>query len=158
VKAAHDLRRFECAQEEHDIYASATAELRAGRKLSHWMWFVFPQIAGLGRSETSRRYAISSLEEARAYISHPVLGPRLLECARILMQSSGRSAEDILGCIDARKLHSSMSLFARAAPEQALFQEVLDRYFGGARDVQTERLLKAAAASAESASGGSQQG
>ena len=135
----HDLRRFVTAQE--GVYESALSELRAGRKTSHWMWFVFPQIAGLGRSATAQRYAIASLAEAEAYLAHPVLGPRLLECARTLTQLSGLSAPQIFGSVDAQKLKSSMTLFARAAPDQTLFRDVLARYFDGAEDQETLRRL-----------------
>jgi uncharacterized protein (DUF1810 family) len=138
---AFDLDRFETAQQEGGTYAAAVSELHAGRKLSHWMWFVFPQIGGLGQSATSRRYAIASLAEARAYLEHPVLGPRLRECAGILAGLSGRSALEIFGVIDAMKLRSSMTLFARAAPEERLFQQVLDAYFDGVSDEATESLL-----------------
>jgi uncharacterized protein (DUF1810 family) len=136
-----DLRRFENAQEQGGTYATAVEELRAGRKQSHWMWFVFPQIAGLGRSPTSRRYAISSSAEAHAYLEHPVLGPRLLECAGILAKLSGRSALEIFGAIDAIKLRSSMTLFAHAAPGEPLFRQVLDAYFDGVPDEASEHLL-----------------
>jgi uncharacterized protein (DUF1810 family) len=136
----HRLQRFVSAQDEGGTYDRALAELRAGRKTSHWMWFVFPQIAGLGRSPMARAYAIGSLEEARAYLEHPLLGPRLLECAQALLQVEGRSAEQILGGIDAIKLRSSMTLFARADPEEPLFRRVLERYYGGERDEATERL------------------
>jgi uncharacterized protein (DUF1810 family) len=136
-----NLRRFVDAQDSGDTYEQALAELRRGRKASHWMWFVFPQIAGLGRSETSRRFAIASLGEARAYYDHPVLGPRLIECCQALLSHSGRSAEAILGGIDAVKLRSSMTLFARAAPQAEVFQQVLDRYFDGEADTATEELL-----------------
>jgi uncharacterized protein (DUF1810 family) len=133
-----DLERFVDAQER--VYDAAVAELRAGRKTSHWMWFVFPQIAGLGRSPTSVRYAISGLDEARAYLDHPVLGARLRECAEILVGLSGLSAFDIFGGIDATKLRSSMTLFARAG-EDPVFAQVLDRYFDGEEDSATvERL------------------
>jgi uncharacterized protein (DUF1810 family) len=135
----YGLRRFEIAQS--DMYRIAVSELRAGRKLSHWMWFIFPQIAGLGTSATSKTYAISSLEEAKAYLAHPVLGSRLVECARILTQRSGRTAREIFGCTDAQKLCSSMTLFASAAPDNRLFQDILDQYFGGVRDAHTDRLL-----------------
>ena len=118
-----DLARFVEAQQ--DTYEQALAELTAGRKRGHWMWFVFPQIAGLGRSPTAVRYAISGSEEARAYLAHPVLGPRLRECAGILLGHSGLSAFDIFGGIDAMKLRSSMTLFAEAT-EDPLFQQVLD--------------------------------
>ena len=106
------------------------------------MWFVFPQLAGLGLSELSRRYAISSLEEARAYLAHPTLGERLRECARVLIELSGRNAEDVFGAVDAMKLRSSMTLFARAAPEDPLFAEVLDRYFDGVADDATDTRLR----------------
>jgi uncharacterized protein (DUF1810 family) len=135
------LRRFERAQDAHDTYARAASELRAGRKLGHWMWFVFPQIAGLGRSPTSKAYAISSLDEAKAYLSRPVLGPRLVECALILTQLTGLTAEEVFGSVDAQKLRSSMTLFANAAPDEPVFQDVLEQYFGGVRDVLTEELL-----------------
>jgi uncharacterized protein (DUF1810 family) len=136
------LRRFELAQDDGLTYEAAVAELRAGRKRSHWMWFVFPQISGLGQSPVSRAYAIASLAEAAAYLADPVLGSRLIECAGILMElSSGRTARDIFGSTDAMKLRSSMTLFARAAPEHPLFQQVLDRYFGGQADEATDRLL-----------------
>ena len=136
-----DLERFVDAQDARGTYRSALAELRAGRKTTHWMWFVFPQIAGLGLSETSRRYAISSLEEARAYLAHPILGARLRECARILTEVEGMTAEDVFGPVDAMKLRSSMTLFTRAAPEDQLFRDVLDRYFGGVADDATDALL-----------------
>jgi uncharacterized protein (DUF1810 family) len=135
------LRRFESAQ-NRGTYDAAVTELRAGRKASHWMWFIFPQIAGLGHSSMSRTYAISSLSEAEAYLTHPVLGPRLIECARILTELTGRTAEEIFGATDAMKLRSSMTLFARAAPDNALFQQVLDDYFDGIADIATERRLE----------------
>lgn len=135
------LQRFVEAQDAGGTYERALAELRAGRKTSHWMWFVFPQIAGLGQSETSRRYAIASASEARAYLDHPVLGPRLVECAEALLEHEGRSAEEILGGIDAVKLRSSMTLFAAVAPEQPVFLQVLDRYFDGEADEETNRRL-----------------
>ncbi len=137
-----DLERFVTAQDSRGTYASAVDELRTGRKTSHWMWFVFPQIAGLGVSETSRRYAISSLEEARAYLAHPILGTRLQECVRVLNELSGSTAEEILGPVDAMKLRSSMTLFARAAPENPLFGAVLVRYFDGVADDATDALLR----------------
>ena len=137
------LQRFVDAQDDDGTYESALRELRDGRKRSHWMWFIFPQLAGLGQSPTSRRYAISSLEEARAYVEHPVLGPRLEECARALLQRTGGSARDIFGGIDAMKLRSSMTLFHRADPDNALYSEVLDRYFAGEPDEATDRLLGA---------------
>lgn len=136
-----DLDRFVAAQDQGGTYDAAVAELRAGRKRSHWMWFVFPQIAGLGQSPISRRFAISSLEEASAYLAHPVLGPRLIEAARVVSGIEGRSAQDIFGGIDAIKLRSSMTLFARAEPSDPVFQAVLEAYFGGVPDEATESLL-----------------
>jgi uncharacterized protein (DUF1810 family) len=139
-----DLERFVAAQDAGGTYEAAVEELRAGRKRSHWMWFVFPQIAGLGQSPTSRRYAITSLAEARAYLAHPVLGPRLIECARVLSGLEAGTADDVFGGVDAMKLRSSMTLFARADPANAVFGDVLKRYFGGAPDEVTDRLLEAA--------------
>jgi uncharacterized protein (DUF1810 family) len=137
-----ELERFVAAQEQGGTYDAAVAELRAGRKRSHWMWFVFPQIAGLGQSPISQRYAISSLGEARAYLAHPVLGPRLIECTSIVAGLRGSTAQDIFGGIDALKLRSSMTLFARADPGNPVFREVLDAYYGGAPDAMTERLIE----------------
>jgi uncharacterized protein (DUF1810 family) len=138
----HDLQRFIAAQDAAGTYERALTELRAGRKRSHWMWFVFPQIAGLGRSPNARTYAISSLAEAKAYIADPLLGPRLLECTRALLALTGGDAVEILGEIDAVKLRSSMTLFATAAPHEPLFGQVLDRYFDGAPDVATAQRLR----------------
>lgn len=135
------LERFTEAQDAGGTLQRALAELRAGRKVSHWIWFVFPQVAGLGRSATAQRYAIASLDEARAYLAHPILGPRLLECTRTVAQTAGRSAQDIFGGTDAVKLCSSMTLFALAAPDEPLFQQVLDAYFEGVPDPATIRLL-----------------
>jgi uncharacterized protein (DUF1810 family) len=137
----YDLDRFVRAQDLGATYERAVDELRAGRKKGHWMWFVFPQIAGLGRSETSRRYAISSLAEARAYLAHPILGPRLIACATILAMTGLKSAVLMLGELDAQKLRSSMTLFARAAPDEPVFRQVLDRYFAGLADPATETRL-----------------
>ncbi|MFZ1994115.1 MAG: DUF1810 domain-containing protein [Solirubrobacteraceae bacterium] len=136
----HGLQRFVSAQE--GVYESAIAELRAGRKTGHWMWFVFPQIAGLGMSAMSQRYAIASLAQARAYLEHPVLGPRIAECARILVEGGERSAEQIFGGIDAVKLRSSMTLFARATEDDSVYDAVLDQYFGGETDPQTDARLR----------------
>jgi uncharacterized protein (DUF1810 family) len=141
VAPASSLQRFVEAQDRAGTYERALAELRAGSKTSHWMWFVFPQLLGLGRSPMSQTYAIRSLDEAESYLAHPILGPRLRECTRALTEQSGRSAEEILGGIDAVKLRSSMTLFARAAPDEALFSRVLDRYYGASPDEETERLL-----------------
>jgi len=137
----YDLQRFVLAQDAGATYQHAVEELRRGQKTSHWMWFVFPQIAGLGLSPTSQRYAISSLDEAREYLGHPVLGPRLVQCAEIVAAVEHRTALQIFGGIDAQKLRSSMTLFMRAAPEQPVFQDVLDRYFNGLPDPATDALI-----------------
>lgn len=139
--SGHDLSRFVLAQEH--AYDAAMRELRGGRKNSHWIWFVFPQVAGLGMSEMSRHYAIRSLDEARAYAAHPILGARLRECADAMLAVEGRSAEAILGGIDAVKVRSSMTLFLRANPGEPRFQAVLDRYYGGIPDPRTDQLLEA---------------
>ncbi len=131
------LQRFVAAQDSDGTYDRALRELRSGRKQSHWMWFVFPQLAGLGRSATAQRFAISGLAEARAYAAHPVLGPRLAECARVLVDLPRADPVEVLGEVDARKLQSSMTLFARAVPGERAFQDVLDRYFAGVPDAQT---------------------
>ena len=131
----HDLTRFTDAQAP--AMERVLVELRAGRKASHWMWFVFPQIAGLGRSETARFYAIHSRDEAAAYLAHPVLGPRLVECTRLMNAVQGSTAEQILGHVDAMKFHSCMTLFATIDPGQPDFTEALRRYFGGAADEAT---------------------
>jgi uncharacterized protein (DUF1810 family) len=140
-----NLQRFVVAQDAGGSYGNAVMELSAGRKVSHWMWFVFPQIAGLGHSAMARRYEISSLREATAYLEHPTLGPRLIHCSGILAATTGRSAEQILGCIDAQKLRSSMTLFHQAGLSEAGFQQVLDGYFDGQPDPATLRLLKTVA-------------
>jgi uncharacterized protein (DUF1810 family) len=137
----YDLQRFVAAQDAGATYDHALAELRAGRKTSHWMWFIFPQIAGLGYSPASRTYAISSLEEARAYLAHPVLGGRLTECARILTRMPGRTAEQIFGEVDALKLRSCVTLFMRATPGEPVFRQVLDQYFDGIPDSATEQRI-----------------
>jgi uncharacterized protein (DUF1810 family) len=137
----YDLQRFETAQDAGGTYERAAAELRAGRKESHWMWFIFPQIAGLGFSQASRTCAISGLEEARAYLAHPVLGPRLVECATIVAGLRGRTAEQIFGELDAQKLCSSVTLFRHADPDQPVFGQVLEQYFGGTPDAATERRI-----------------
>lgn len=136
-----DLERFVDAQ--RPVYAQVLAELRSGRKTSHWMWFVFPQLAGLGTSAMSRRYAIGSLAEAQAYLDHPLLGARLRECAGLLLATGGDRAEAILGPIDALKLRSSMTLFQRTAPTEPLFTDVLQRFFGGIPDPATDAILAA---------------
>jgi len=141
VEDPFDLERFVLAQDANGTYHRALEELRNGFKQTHWMWFVFPQVAGLGQSPTSRKYAITSLAEAEAYLRHPVLGPRLVESANAVAAHTGLSAVRIFGGIDAQKLRSSMTLFLRAAPEEPAFQEVLDRYFDGSPDPATDRLL-----------------
>ncbi len=135
----HDLDRFIVAQQ--GVYGRVLEELRLGRKTSHWMWFIFPQVAGLGRSEMSRDFAIGSLDEARAFLAHPLLGARLRECARLALVAPGRTAEGIFGPTDARKLRSSMTLFHRASPDEPLFSKVLDRFYDGVPDVATDALL-----------------
>ena len=131
----HDLQRFVDAQ--RGAYAQALAELRAGRKRSHWIWFVLPQVAGLGFSPMSMRYAISSLDEARAYLAHEVLGPRLRECVAALNALPTRDAVGVLGPTDAMKLRSCLTLFMAAAPTEAVFREALDKSFGGSMDEAT---------------------
>lgn len=138
-----DLERFVAAQE--GIYEGALRELRAGRKTGHWIWFIFPQLVGLGRSEMSRAYGIESLDEARAYLAHPVLGHRLRECVNAVLVTSGTTADAIFGSLDAMKVRSSMTLFHRAAPEEPLFAEVLERFYGGVSDEVTDALLKESA-------------
>jgi len=141
TRTDYDLERFVAAQEAGDTYGRAAAELRSGRKVSHWMWFVFPQIAGLGHSPTSRRYAITSLSEAKAYLDDPLLGPRLIECARVLCDIGAGPAEDIFGPVDALKLRSSMTLFMRARPAETVFAQVITVYFGGEPDQATDERL-----------------
>jgi uncharacterized protein (DUF1810 family) len=137
-----NLRRFVEAQDDAAIYARALGELRDGRKRGHWIWFVFPQIAGLGSSPMSQAYAIRSLDEARAYLGHPTLGPRLRESTEALLGNDpALSADEILGGIDAIKVRSSMTLFAAADPSEPLFGEALARFYGGEPDPATERLL-----------------
>jgi uncharacterized protein (DUF1810 family) len=136
-----DLARFRTAQDAHGTYSDALAELRAGRKTSHWMWFVFPQLAGLGRSPTAVFFAISSLDEARAYVADPVLGPRLVEAALAAADAPAASVEALLGGIDATKLRSSMTLFVRAAPREPAFRRVLERWFDGEEDDATVSRL-----------------
>ncbi|MGY1743776.1 MULTISPECIES: DUF1810 domain-containing protein [unclassified Blastococcus] len=136
-----DLQRFVDAQEDGGTYGHALAELRAGAKRSHWMWFVFPQLAGLGRSPTAQLYAVSGLPEAQAYLDHPVLGPRLVECAQALLDLATTDPVRVLGPVDAVKLRSSMTLFERAEPEAAVFGAVLDRFFAGERDPATTARL-----------------
>jgi uncharacterized protein (DUF1810 family) len=137
----YDLERFVVAQNAGGTYDQATEELRDGRKTSHWMWFVFPQIAGLGRSEIARKYAISSMAEAQAYLAHPLLGSRLIACAGIVAGLQGRTARDIFGDVDAQKLHSSMTLFHAAAPGEPSFGQVIDVYFDGLEDPATCQRL-----------------
>ncbi len=137
---AHQLQRFVTAQ-DGGVHERALAELRAGNKRSHWMWFVFPQIAGLGHSATAQHYAIADRTEAEAYLAHPVLGPRLLACAQALLDLEGDDPVAVLGSIDAQKLRSSMTLFHAVAPDEPRFRAVLDRYYGGGTDEATLRRL-----------------
>lgn len=131
----YDLQRFVDAQAQ--VYDQVAVELRTGRKRTHWMWFVFPQLRGLGFSATATRYGITSLEEAQAYLAHPVLGPRLLECTRWVLAVENRTASQIFGSPDDQKLRSSMTLFARAGPENPEFAQALQKYYGGEHDPLT---------------------
>ena len=134
-----NLQRFVTAQES--VYADVCEELRAGQKTGHWMWFIFPQVEGLGHSAMAQRYAIASLHEARAYLAHPVLGLRLKTCVAILLDVPGRTAHEIFGSPDDLKLRSSLTLFAKAAPDETLFVRTLERFFDGRVDPATlERL------------------
>nr|WP_227467992.1 DUF1810 domain-containing protein [Nocardioides lijunqiniae] len=134
------MERFVEAQ-SNGVHAQALDELRAGRKRSHWMWFVFPQVDGLGLSSMSQHYAVGSLDEARAYLDHPLLGQRLVECAAALLSHTDRTAREVMGSPDDAKLRSSMTLFALAADSQPLFQQVLDAFFAGERDPRTVEIL-----------------
>lgn len=134
-----DLQRFVDAQA--NVYTHVCDELRAGEKQSHWMWFVFPQIEGLGSSPMARKFAIASLAEARAYLQHPVLGPRLRECTRLVNAVRNRSIEDILPAPDDMKFRSSMTLFAHATTDNAIFLEALQKYFAGANDPRTMQRI-----------------
>jgi uncharacterized protein (DUF1810 family) len=136
-----DLDRFVHAQDAGSAYQGAVIEMRDGRKVSHWMWFVFPQIAGLGSSANAKRFAIASMAEASAYLQHPVLGPRLVECATVLVGLPDDDAARIFGGVDAQKLRSSMTLFMRADPDESLFAQVLAKYFEGNSDPATEQRL-----------------
>jgi uncharacterized protein (DUF1810 family) len=137
----YDLERFIRAQDEGGTYQHATEELRRGRKTSHWMWFVFPQVAGLGNSSMARRFAIASLDEAQAYLEHTVLGDRLRRSVALVAEGPETDASRLLGAIDAVKLRSSMTLFLRAAPDESLFAQVLDRFFDGEPDAATDARL-----------------
>jgi uncharacterized protein (DUF1810 family) len=134
-----DLERFVRAQAT--VMAQVRAELRAGRKATHWMWFVFPQLAGLGFSHRAQFYGIALLDEAKAYLAHPVLGPRLVECTSLVNAVEGRTAHDIFGSPDDKKFRSSMTLFALADPDEPAFDLALEKYFGGRRDARTLELL-----------------
>ncbi len=135
MDSEYDLERFVQAQDP--VYAEVVEELRAGHKRSHWMWFIFPQIAGLGRSSMAQRYAIANDDEAADYLAHPVLGRRLRECANIVLSLQGLSANDIFGAPDDVKFRSSMTLFADTAPDEAVFQACIDKYFDGEPDPET---------------------
>ena len=134
-----DLERFVLAQD--GAFAGVLEELRRGRKTGHWIWFIFPQVAGLGQSAMSQRFAIGSLDEARAYLAHPVLGARLRECASIVLATQERTAEEVFGPLDAMKVRSSMTLFHRAAPDEPVFGQVLDLFYGGVADAATDARL-----------------
>jgi uncharacterized protein (DUF1810 family) len=140
LKDPFNLQRFVAAQ--RDVYEVALAELRRGQKESHWMWFIFPQIAGLGSSSTAIKYAINSKAEAQAYLEHPVLGPRLSECSKALLTVQGKSASEIMGYPDDLKLKSSMTLFAAVAKSPCEFRDVLAKFFGGQKDPRTIELLR----------------
>ncbi|NNG22152.1 DUF1810 domain-containing protein [Telluria aromaticivorans] len=135
METEFDLERF--VQAQAPVYGTAVAELRAGHKRTHWMWFIFPQIAGLGQSEMARRYALRNGDEAAAYLEHPVLGARLRECAAIVASLDGPTADDIFGHPDTLKFRSSMTLFADVAPDEAVFQACIDKYFDGEPDDET---------------------
>jgi uncharacterized protein (DUF1810 family) len=137
MTGSYQLERFVDAQGANGMYERAVSELRTGRKAGHWMWYIFPQIAGLGHSSMSRKFAISSLREAQAYLRHPILGPRLTACAQTVMEIDGKGAIEIFGGIDAMKLRSSMTLFMNAAPDEPVFRAVLDKYFNGSPDEAT---------------------
>ena len=139
MDARFHLQRFVDAQEP--VYETVLSELRDGRKRSHWMWFIFPQISGLGHSVTSQTFALSSLAEAAAYLAHPTLGPRLRECAALVASVEGRSVEQIFDFPDDLKFHSSMTLFAHAAPREPVFAACLEKYFGGQRDPRSLAAL-----------------
>lgn len=135
----HDLNRFVAAQES--CYATVITELKNGDKQTHWMWFVFPQIDGLGTSPTAKRYAIKTMAEATAYLQHPLLGPRLLECSRLLLQVHGKTAYEILGSPDDAKLQSCMTLFSIVAPDEPVFKDVLERYYVNKKDERTLTIV-----------------
>jgi uncharacterized protein (DUF1810 family) len=140
VSDPFDLDRFVRAQEAD--YERALAEIRSGRKRSHWMWYVFPQFAGLGHSSMSQRYAINTLAEARAYLAHPMLGTRLTDIAEAVLNVQGRTAHEIFGSPDDLKLQSSSTLFALVSPDDSVFHRILDKYFGGSRDERTLELVR----------------
>ena len=135
----YDLERFVSAQD--GVYAGVVDELRRGRKTGHWIWFIFPQIAGLGSSAMSQHYAIGSLDEAKAYLAHPVLGARLRECAETVLATDGRTASAIFGSLDAMKVRSCMTLFHRAAPDEPVLGQMLERFYGGVLDPATDARL-----------------
>ena len=136
---SYDLNRFVQAQEND--YERALSEIKSGQKRSHWMWYIFPQFDGLGFSTTSKRYSIKSVAEAKAYLSHPILGPRLTECVEAILSVEGRSAYEIFGCPDDMKLRSCATLFASVSPKSSIFDQLLEKFFQGERDGKTLRLL-----------------
>jgi len=135
----YDLRRFVQAQEH--VYERALAEIRGGSKRTHWMWYIFPQIDGLGSSPTAKRYAIKSAEEAKAYLDHPILGPRLLECAEAVVRIEGRTAEEVFGSPDDLKLRSCATLFACVMQQRSIFDRLIEKFYEGKRDRRTQQLL-----------------
>ncbi len=136
----HDLQRFVDAQ--YPVFEQARSELRAGQKQGHWMWFIFPQLKGLGHSQLASRYGIASREEAEAYLKHPTLGPRLIECSQLINQVGDRSIDEILGYPDNLKFRSSMTLFALVSPDDHVFQRALEKYFAGQFDPRTVDIMK----------------
>ena len=137
---AFDLERFTSAQDP--VYSTVVAELRNGMKTSHWMWFIFPQIDGLGSSSTARHYAIRSLDEAGAYLAHPILGSRLIDCTELVNKVEGKSLRQIFGSPDDMKFHSSVTLFSLVEPRQSVFEEALHKYFGGVLDERTIAIVR----------------
>lgn len=139
MKDPFNLQRFHLAQEK--VYPTVVKELKFGTKISHWMWFIFPQVEGLGRTEIAKKYAIKSLDEAKAYVAHPILGKRLQECIELVLAIDGKSATDIFGEPDDLKFRSSMTLFAKAAPHIDLFQRAINKYNDGQQDTATLQIL-----------------
>ncbi len=138
----YDLERFVIAQNDNGTFERALSELRQGHKKCHWMWFIFPQFKGLGQSSESRYFAIASIDEARAYVAHALLGPRLLKCAEAISSDDSPTAEEIFGGIDVKKLRSSLTLFMHAVPDEPIFAQLLQKHFSGIADSATEGLIR----------------